>query len=156
MRSNAACANDASGWLSAKSAWSSAASRSVRAYASGSASSSSTPEVTSSSRSDSACSARRRRPRSSSWLSSISARIAATVSAGCWMTLRIMAWSTRIRDTSGSGVASRSRANVSSVQLTTPSAGFLRWIRRSFFGSSPAFATARALSIACSGACTTT
>ncbi len=72
------------------------------------------------------------------------------------MTLRIIAWLTRIFDTSASGVALRRRSNVSSVQLVTPSGGFLRWIRLIFFGSSPAFATRRAFSIVCSGACTTT
>ena len=63
---------EASGWLSAKSACSTGASRSVRPCSSGSASASSTPEASSSSLSDRACSARRARPRSSSWLSSIS------------------------------------------------------------------------------------
>ena len=72
------------------------------------------------------------------------------------MTLRIIAWLTRILETSVSGVALRRRSNVSSVQPTTPSAGLERWSLRSFFGSSPALATARAFSIACSGACTTT
>ena len=102
---------------------------------------SSTPEASSSSLSDRACSARRARPRSSSWLSSISTRSVSTGSAGWLMTLRIIAWLTRIRETSGSGCALRRRSNVSSVQLTTPSAGFVRWILRSFFGSSPALAT---------------
>jgi hypothetical protein len=72
------------------------------------------------------------------------------------MTFRIIEWLTRILETSASGVAPRSRSNVSSVQPTTPSAGLERWSLRSFFGSSPALAAARALSIACSGACTTT
>ena len=35
-------------------------------------------------------------------------------------------------------------------------AGFLTWILRRFFGSSPALASASARSMTCSGACTTT
>ena len=42
------------------------------------------------------------------------------------------------------------------VQLTAPSTGFLPCTLRRFFGSSPAFASARVRSITCSGACTTT
>ena len=77
-------------------------------------------------RSARACSTSRRRPRSSSWLSSISARIASTASPGRPTTLRIIAWSTRMRDTSASGTAPRSRSNVSSVQLTVPAARLRR------------------------------
>ncbi len=53
-------------------------------------------------------------------------RIVATASPGWLTTLRIIEWSTRIRDTSGSGAASRRRANVSSVQLTSPSGRLAR------------------------------
>ena len=61
-----------------------------------------------------------------------------------WLTtLRIIAWSTRIRETSGSGAASRRRSNVSSVQPPRRPRGFLRWTLRRFFGSSPALASAR-------------
>ncbi len=107
-RSNASSANEASGWLSAKSSCRWEASRSVRPCSSASSSRSSTPESSSSSLSDAACSERRRLPRSSSWLSSISARIVSIGSAGWLMTLRIIAWLTRIRETSGSGEALRS------------------------------------------------
>ena len=86
----------------------------------------------------------------------MSARIVATASPGWLTTLRIIEWSTRIRETSGSGAASRRRSNVSSVQLTSPSGGLRAWTLRRFLGSSPALASARVRSITCSGACTTT
>ena len=154
--SNASCANDASGWFKAKSACSCGASWSVRPNSSAAAIRSSTPDSSSSSVSDSACSDRRRRPRSSSWLSSSSARSTSSGSARCWIRLRIVAWLTRMRETSDSGTASRSRAKVSSVHAISPSAGFTRCTFLSFFSSLPAFATRRAFSIACSGAWTTT
>ena len=72
------------------------------------------------------------------------------------MTLRIIAWLTRMRDTQRLGAALRSRSNVSSVQLTAPSGALTFCTRLSFFGSSPALASRRAFSIVCSGACTTT
>ncbi len=79
----------------------------MRPCSSTSSSRSSTPERSSSSLSDAACSERRRLPRSSSWLSSISARIVSIGSAGWLMTLRIIAWLTRIREDErlGRGVA---------------------------------------------------
>ncbi len=61
-----------------------------------------------------------------------------------------------MRETSGSGSASTSRWNCSSVQVTNPSGGFLRCTLRCFLGSSPAFCSARWFSMTCSGACTTT
>src|SRR5205807_10307721 len=59
-------------------------------------------------------------------------------------------WLTRMRETSASGTALRSRSNVSSVQLTAPSGAFTFCTRLRFFSSSPALATRRAFSIVCS------
>ena len=55
-----------------------------------------------------------------------------------------------------SGAASRRRSKVLSVQLTRPSGAFLRTILRRLRSSSPALASALALSMTCSGAWTTT
>ena len=67
-----------------------------------------------------------------------------------------MAWLTAKLDCSGSGSAATSRSNVGWPQDTNPGAGFLRTTLRRFFGSSPALASARSVSITCSGAWTTT
>ena len=72
------------------------------------------------------------------------------------MTLRSIAWLTRMRDCSDSGIALRSRSKVSSVQLTTPSGALTFWTRLAFFVVAAALATRRAFSIVCSGAWTTT
>ena len=80
----------------------------------------------------------------------------ARASPGRLTTSSTMAWLTRIRETSGSGVPLTSFSNVPWPQETKPSGGFLRWTRLSFFGSSPALRTSRAFSISCSGASTTT
>ena len=79
-----------------------------------------------------------------------------TASPGWLTTLRMKAWLTRMRETSGSGTASRRRAKVSSVQLTVPSGAFFVATLRRFLGSSPALASARVRSMTSSGACTTT
>jgi len=94
--------------------------------------------------------------RGCSWLSRRSLRIDSNGSPSRSMTLSNMEWLTRIRETNGSGSASTSRSKVALFQVTNPSGGFLRWILRSFLGSSPALATALAFSTSWSGACTTT
>jgi hypothetical protein len=60
------------------------------------------------------------------------------------------------RDCSGSGDAATSRSYVRSLHVTKPSGAFFLTTLRRFFGSSPAFASALAFSISCSGAYTTT
>src|SRR6266511_1258687 len=92
----------------------------------------------------------------SSWLSVRRCRIAANASPGRPITLSSMAWLTVNCDVSGSGSASISRSNVGLPYPIEPSGGFFRTTLRRFFGSSPAFASARSLSITCSGAWTTT
>ena len=82
--------------------------------------------------------------------------MAAKASPGRPMTFSSMAWLTAKLDFSGSGSAATSRSNVGRPYPTVPSGGFLRTTLRRFFGSSPALARARSLSITCSGACTTT
>ena len=72
------------------------------------------------------------------------------------ITFSSIEWLTRSRDTSASGSAATSRSNVSSVQVTKPSGGFLRCTLRCFFGSSPALSIALWFSTTWSGACTTT
>ena len=71
-------------------------------------------------------------------------------------TLISIALSTFIRETSCSGGLATNFSNVSSDQTTSPSGGFLRRTLRCFLGSSANFASALALSMTCSGACTTT
>ncbi len=72
------------------------------------------------------------------------------------MTSSTMAWLTRMRETSASGVPVESLVNVPSPHDTKPSGAFLRWILRCFLTSSPALRTSRAFSMSCSGASTMT
>ncbi len=77
-------------------------------------------------------------------------------SPGRLITLSSMAWLTPKLDFSGSGSAATSRSKVGRPQETRPGGGFLRTTLRRFFGSSPAFASARSFAMTCSGAWTTT
>ena len=57
-----------------------------------------------------------------------------------------------MRGFSVSGTAAIKRSKVCLFHVTNPSGGCLFFILRSFFGSSPAFATSFAFSMSCSGA----
>ena len=85
-----------------------------------------------------------------------SRRIAANALPGRSITFNNIAWLTTKVDVSGSGEATFRRSKVGCPHDTKPGGGFLRTILRSFFGSSPALATARSFSMVCSGAMTTT
>ena len=68
-------------------------------------------------------------------------------------TMVVVTWNWLVRV---SGVASRRRSKVLSVQFTRPSGAFLRTILRRLRSSSPALARALAFSMTCSGAWTST
>ena len=154
-RSRAASANGLSGWFRAKSGPRSA----LSAYSTRPSSvtvRSMTPPASRLRPIRSARSMRSRIRSRDSWVRSRKSRIVWTPACGRASRFTIIEWVIRMWDRSCSGVPASRFSNVCCDQPTWPSGAFFRLTFFCFFGSDPAFASATAFSISCSGACATT